>query len=125
MTLPGGAYKQISFGVVLYGSEGTMVVHDNDWEVHHGDEVKKHSGTLGMPEHVANFIDCMRSRRKPNADVETGYLATALCHLGNIAHRLRRSVKFDAKTQRFPNDAEADAYLGRTWRPPFVVPEKV
>jgi predicted dehydrogenase len=125
MTIPGGAYTRISFGVALYGSQGTLVAHDNDWEVHHGDDVQRHSGTLGMPEHVANFLDCLRSRAKPNADVETGYLATALCHLGNIAYRLRRSVRFDPVRQRFVGDAEADALLGRTYRPPFVLPEKV
>jgi predicted dehydrogenase len=125
MTIPGGAYKRISFGVALYGSDGTLVAHDNDWEVHHGDAVERHGGTLGQPEHVANFIDCVRTRAKPNADVETGYLATALCHLGNIAYRLRRSLRFDPARQRFSGDAEANALLGRTWRPPFVVPARV
>ena len=72
-----------------------------------------------------NFIECLRTRSKPNADIETGYLSTALCHLGNIAYRLRRSLKFDPSSQRFPDDAEANALLGRTWRPPFVVPDKV
>src|SRR5438132_1151100 len=118
MTLPGGAYKRISFGVALYGDQGTLVAHDNDWEVHHGDEVERHSGTLGQPEHVANFLECMRSRAKPNADVETGYLSTALCHLGNIAYRLRRSLRFDPVSQSFQGDPEADALRGQTWRPP-------
>ena len=122
---PGAYSNRISFGVVLYGDQGTLVAHDADWEVHHGDEVTKHPGTLGGPEHVANFIECLRTRSKPNADIETGYLSTALCHLGNIAYRLRRSLKFDPSSQRFPDDAEANALLGRTWRPPFVVPDKV
>ena len=67
----------------------------------------------------------MRSRAKPNADVETGYLSTALCHLGNIAYRLRRSLRFDPVSQRLQGDPEADALRGRTWRPPFVVPDRV
>ena len=121
----GGAYVNLSFGAVLYGSEGTLVAHDTDWEVHHGSEVTRHPGSIGQKEHVGNFVDCIRSRAKPNADVEIGYLSTALCHLGNIAYRLRRTLKFDAIRQSFLDDSEANALLGRTYRPPFVLPDKV
>jgi hypothetical protein len=102
-----------------------LVAYDNDWEVYHGDEVEKHSGDLGGREHIANFIDCIRTRRNPNANIDEGFIATGLCHLGNIAYRLRRTLEFDPDRHQFVNDDEANKLLGRTSRKPFVVPEKV
>ena len=46
-------------------------------------------------------------------------------HLANIAYRVGRKLKFDGKTEKFVGDAEADKLLTRTYRAPFVVPEKV
>jgi predicted dehydrogenase len=124
--LPKGAYKQQSaFGVALYGDKGNLVAYDNDWEVYHGNEVEKHSGDLGGREHIANFIDCIRTRGNPNANIDEGFIATGLCHLGNIAYRLRRTLEFDPDRNQFINDDEANKLLGRTYRKPFVVPEKV
>ena len=120
-----GAYTQYTFGVALYGDQGTLLAYYTDWEVYHGKDVVRRCGNLGEHEHIANFIECMRTRAKPNADVEHGYLASALCHLGNIAYRLRRSLQFDAQTQRFLGDEEANGLLRRTYRKPFVLPEKV
>jgi predicted dehydrogenase len=78
-------------------------------------------------EHFQNFFDCMRSRKREAqvADIEQGFLSTAICHLGNIAYRTGRTLLFDSKTERFPNDAEANKYLTREYRKPFVVPDKV
>jgi hypothetical protein len=64
----------------------------------------------------------VRSRNKPNADIEVGHLSTALCHLGNIAHRTGRRLAFDATGERFKNDPEADALLGREYRPGWELP---
>ena len=122
-----GAYSsEFSFGVALYGDQGTLFAYDTDWEVYHqGQEVIRRCGNLGGKEHIANFIDCMRTRAKPNAHVENGYLASSLCHMGNIAFRLRRNLQFDPKTQVFVGDEEANGLLKRTYRKPFVLPEKV
>ena len=56
-------------------------------------------------------------------DIEDGHLSSALCHLGNIAYRLGRALKFDPRTETFPGDAEASAMLTRKYREPFVVPK--
>ncbi len=47
--------------------------------------------------HVRNFIECVRSRKKPNADVTIGHKASNACHLGNIAYRTGRKLRWDAK----------------------------
>ena len=67
-------------------------------------------------EHVADFIDAIRNDRKPNADIEIAHLTTSLCHLGNIANRLGRSLRFDSQQERFLDDGEANALLERTYR---------
>ena len=80
-----------------------------------------------VAEHFQNFVDCVRAR-KPQAlaaDVEEGFMSTALCHLANISYRVGRALVFDGKSERFVNDAEANKLLTRDYREPFVVPEKV
>ncbi len=66
--------------------------------------------------HVADFIDAIRTERRPNADIEIGHHTTVLCHLGNIAARLGRSLRFDAASEHFTDDNEADALLKRNYR---------
>lgn len=66
--------------------------------------------------HVANFIDCVRSRRPPAADVEIGHRSTIVSHLGNIAYRTGRKLRWDADREEITGDAEASALLGRQAR---------
>ncbi len=68
------------------------------------------------PDHVANFVAAIRGEQQANADVEIAHLTTSLCHLGNIAMRLGRSLRFDPERERFIDDAEADALLARSYR---------
>ena len=71
-----------------------------------------------------NFIDCMHSRERPRADLETvGHLSSALCHLGNIAWRTGRTVQFDPTSYTFGKDEEANQHLTRKeYRKPWVLP---
>ena len=66
--------------------------------------------------HVKNFCEAIRSGDKPNADALTGHLSTTLCHLGNIATRLGRSLDFDPNSEKIVNDPEADALVRRKYR---------
>jgi len=77
--------------------------------------------------HFTNFIDCVRSRKWQDlhADILEGHLSTSLCHLGNIACRLKRSLRFNPHAERFISDEEADSYLTKTYRFPYVLPDKV
>ena len=84
---------------------------------------------VDVPEvsHFQNFIDCVRSRKRENQNCEIleGHMSTALCHLANIAFRTGRKLTFDPATETFPGDAEANAFLTRRYREPFVVPDNV
>jgi predicted dehydrogenase len=106
----------------FYGTEGSLIVDHRGWEVHSNDkeEVLKVQSSGGS--HVDNFLDCMRTRKKPNADIELGRLSTTICHLGNIAYHLGRGLEFDPKSETFPNDAEANAFLTKEYRSPYTLP---
>lgn len=119
---PGGP-GSAEFFTAFYGTEGTLVVDTSAWTVYTKDSgvgpVVKASGGS----HEGNFIECMKTRQKPNSDVEIGRLSTILCHLGNISHKLRRPVKFDPRTEEFVGDREANALRSKSYRAPYVLPE--
>ena len=80
-----------------------------------------------MPEglddaHIKNFLECVRSREAPNTEVEIGHKSTIVSHLGNVAYRAGRSVKWEPKTETISGDPEASALLGRTYRKPYTLP---
>jgi predicted dehydrogenase len=77
--------------------------------------------------HFQNFIDCVRSRKRENLNCEIleGHMSTSLCHLANIAFRTGRKLTFDPAKEVFPGDAEANRYLTRVYREPYVVPDQV
>jgi len=69
--------------------------------------------------HIRDFLDCIKSRKRPVADVEEGHLTAVMCHLGNIATRLGRSLQWDAAKEVFSGDKEANAMLSRPYRKPW------
>ncbi|MHC4370325.1 MAG: hypothetical protein ACYSW8_22155 [Planctomycetota bacterium] len=76
--------------------------------------------------HFDDFVDCIRTRKKPKADVEQAHRSMVLCHLANISYRVgNRKLKFDGQTEMFVDDAEANKYLKANYRKPWIVPEQV
>lgn len=75
--------------------------------------------------HLKNWLECVRSRQKPIADVETGHRTATVCHLGNIARRLGRKLVWNPEKEVFPNDTEANQHLDRTRRNPWQLPRSV
>ncbi len=113
-----------SFGIIFYGEKGTLIFDKNGWHVTDGVEASDKAGEAEKP-HLRNFLDCVKDRKRPNADIEEGHKSTRLCHLGNIAYRIGRVLRFDGATETIAGDAEASKLLGRAYRKPFVMPEKV
>jgi hypothetical protein len=75
--------------------------------------------------HIANFCDAIGEGGRLNADALTGHLSTSLCHLGNIATRLGRSLEFDSEKEEFVGDTEANALVGRPYRDHWGTPRRV
>ena len=69
--------------------------------------------------HAKNFIECVRSRQKPAADVEIGHRSTIVPHLGNIAIRTGRKLRWDSIKEEIVDDSVASAYLARQARAPW------
>jgi len=123
----------------LEGSENTVAIYGDRgmaqagrWDGgHHEFRVFDDRGALvhsdrePVPDqnfHARNFIDCVKSRKQPNADIETGHVSTVLCHLGNIVARSRRAVRYDGKAERVTEDSEANGLVSREYRRHWSTP---
>ncbi|MEP0846360.1 MAG: Gfo/Idh/MocA family oxidoreductase [Phycisphaerae bacterium] len=69
--------------------------------------------------HHDDWIECIRTRRRPISDVEIGCRSATVCHLGNIALWLNRAIRWDAQTEQIVGDAEASRWLDRPKRAPY------
>ncbi|MBI3698615.1 MAG: Gfo/Idh/MocA family oxidoreductase [Acidobacteria bacterium] len=69
--------------------------------------------------HMRNFLDCIKSRAKPNCDVETGHRSTTATILGNLAHRTSSHLRWDRTAERFTNSEAANRLLHYNYRPPW------
>jgi len=118
----------LKVGILFLGSKGYMEIPSyGQYRIFLGKEAKPAGTRKEDGDHFANFIDAMRQRKPEilNAPIEEGHRSTVLAHLANISYRLGRTLTFDPKTETFPGDKEANNYLGRKYRSPYVVPEKV
>jgi predicted dehydrogenase len=120
--------------IEIFGSQGLMIVgrHGCGWQVYDRPKDRQpvlaaeQNGPFPDDEHFTNFVESIRSRKLPNADIEEGHRSTILCQLANISYRLGgRKLVVDANTETLVDDAEANRMLKREYRAPWVVPEKV
>jgi hypothetical protein len=72
---------------------------------------------------MLNFLEAIRTRAKPVADIEEGYISTTSCILANLAMDLGRTLTWDAKKGAVIGDDEANRLLRRPYRAPWVHPE--
>jgi len=125
-------------GVAFHGNNGVLVIDRAGWEVYPETDAinkKRMYKVPGVPRagagsvdyhatHIQNFIDCMRSRKRPNSDVEIGHNSMIACHLANLAQRLGRLVKWDVEKETVIGDSEAqNHYVSRAYRAPWKLPE--
>lgn len=117
-----------SVGLALHGEKGTMFFGNKGWVVKAGKtgteviDSHKHAAAMEVA-HLQNFFDAIRGTKPLNADIEEGHKSTRLCHLGNIAFRTGRALKFDAATETITDDAAANKLLGREYRAGFEMPK--
>jgi hypothetical protein len=69
--------------------------------------------------HVRDFLDCVKSRRQPGSDLESGHRVATVCHLANISLRLGRKIRWDAAREEVIGDTEAGRGLTRPYRAPW------
>ena len=73
--------------------------------------------------HMQDWLDSMRSRKTPLADVEIGHRSVSVCHIANITRQLGRKLHWDPETERFQGDEEANDHLTRRRRKGYELPE--
>jgi hypothetical protein len=71
--------------------------------------------------HMGNFFDCVKTRKKPISNLESQHRSVSTCHLGNISMRLGRKLTWDPEKELFDGDEEANAKLSRPQRSPFEI----
>jgi predicted dehydrogenase len=114
-------------GALVYGDRGSIFIGARRWEAfdNQGTRIAGVDEDLRDDRHIANFVECMRTREKPNGDIGTvGHTASMLCHLGNAAWRAGRSLEYDPEMGSFVGDAEANRFLTREeYRDPWQLPD--
>ncbi len=70
-------------------------------------------------DHMQNFLDCIRTRKETAAPVEVAHASTILCNIGAISMVLGRKLRWDAKSELFAGDDEANRLLSKAMREPW------
>ncbi|MBI4559265.1 MAG: Gfo/Idh/MocA family oxidoreductase [Candidatus Hydrogenedentes bacterium] len=114
------------YGTKFYGTDGEVFVNRSYCKVHPkpGKTINEQFGAndtrlYDAPGHHQDFFNCMRERRKPICDVETGHRATCISHLGNIVFRLGHPVEYDPVKETFPGDLAASRMVEKPMRAPW------
>jgi predicted dehydrogenase len=103
----------------FYGEKGTLFLDGNGYRIcdAKGNEIEKETGPGGDKIHFENFVNAIRKGEKLNSEIEEGQKSTLLCHLGNMAWRLGRTINYDAQKRQVPNDPDAMKLWEREYRP--------
>jgi predicted dehydrogenase len=106
-------------GNAFYGTKGVMILgKSGGWKViHEGNKPgPSKEGSLSLPDHYSDFLDSIRTGKRPNGDIEVGHFSASLCHLGNIASRVGRVIHFDPNAEKITGDDRANALVRRRYR---------
>jgi predicted dehydrogenase len=120
--------------VELRGTEGTLYISDRGYEIvpERGGQFQKPAPRMKPVQqsidqgegdmtvaHARNFLDCMRSRKPANADIEIGHRSTTMSLLANISLATRSRLEWDAQQERITNNSEANNLLHYEYRQPW------
>jgi predicted dehydrogenase len=133
------------YGIVFHGSDGTMFLDRSGFQVYpeplsesdyremhrradreerevrgKTPEMKMTQIDDGLLEHVGNLLECMRTRKTPQSDIEYGYHSSSACLLGNVALRSKERLEWDVGSQKLTKGSPAaQKLLDREYRSPW------
>ncbi len=111
------------FGISVHGTEGSVVINGSGYALYdiRNKEKAVESGPGGDADHFADFLDALRTGRRPNADIEKAHRSTLMCHLGNIAYRTNSVLKTNPDDGHVIGNDEAERFWSREyadgWQP--------
>lgn len=105
--------------VTFYGEGGSVVQEGSGYKIYDlkGALIGQGTGGGGDVPHFRNWIDAIRDDARLNQEIEDAQRSTLLCHLGNIAYRLRREIHFDPVNRKIVGDSDARKLWSREYRP--------
>jgi predicted dehydrogenase len=125
-------------GAVFVGEQGKLEINRNKFtsnppeiarellkKVDEAEEERKWSDQLALWQarwHMQDWLDCIRTRQKPIADVEIGHRSISVCHLANITRGVGRRLKWDPAKEQFVGDEEANRQVDRPRRQGYELP---
>lgn len=129
-------------GAIFHSEKGKLEINRNKFmsnptsireqlleKVDEADEEVKWSDQTALWQarwHLQNWLDCIKTRELPNADVEIGHRSVAFCHLVNITRyvgRVGETLQFDPGTERFLNCDEGNSWNDRPRRAGYELPK--
>jgi predicted dehydrogenase len=127
-------WPQCATRTEIYGKDAFMILgrHGGGWQVFDRPKSEKpqikvqNKGVFPEVEHKENFIQCLRSRATPNADIAEGHRSALLVHYATMSYRLGgQKLTIDPKTEQVVGNPEAMKFFKREYRKPWVVPDEV
>jgi predicted dehydrogenase len=116
-----------SGGVLFLGSDGAILVNRGKLLSLPEGVIKEKLGEKDVhlyksPGHQRDWLNCVRSRKKPICDVEIGARSVTVCHLGNLAYWNHARLRWDPKAWQFVGDTGDPKWLDRERRDPWQLP---
>ena len=122
----------IQGGAMFVGEKGRIEITRNDFrtdppnmikQLPDQEEIDKWKRAQWQAKyHMQDWLDCMKSRKQPLADVEVGHRSISVCHLANITRELGRKLRWDPEGEKFMGDAEANDCVTRQRRKGYELP---
>jgi predicted dehydrogenase len=114
-------------GLTFTGSDGKVLVDRGYLASEPAAIIKQPLGAHDVrlyqsPGHQRDWLECVRTRRRPLCDVEIGARSVTVCHLGNLAYWNHRKLRWDPQHWQFLDDTEANLWLDRERRDPWQLP---
>lgn len=115
------------YGISFHGTNATMYLNRSYFEIiPEGSKEKPRAEAMRVKSannqgivHARNFLDCLKSRKLPTADIEIGHRSTSTALLGNVALRTGRRIVWNKETEKVEGDVAALRYLTRAYRKPW------
>jgi hypothetical protein len=114
---------------VFAGEDAKLEVNFNKMVTNPPDFVPDAPGSEDLADntitHLENWLECVKTREKPNADVEIAHRSTSVSHLINICRWAGRKLSWDPEQEVFCSDEEANGWLERPRREGYELPDEI